>query len=465
MSNVEDRTRAAMDAVTAQVDGAPPLPLPPPDGEAARRRRGAPAPRRRWGPWLAPAAAAAAVIAIAAAAVIVRNAPAGEPAGQPAGQPIPAISAPPGYPADVPPYYVAIPGHMSDTALGGPEAVVYDTFTGKRLAALSAPAGWTFVSVAAAADDRTFVVGATHSPKLPDAWLATRWYVIRVTPGAVATLRQLSIPASAGAEVEAMALSPDDTRLAMMSEDGPAVLRVYSVATGAVLHTWTTSLSYAAISPPAGPLLFWTADGQLAFQWRPATAPAGVEMEIRTMRVSDPGHDLLADSRPVWSGSVFPGRSGVTGKHPLSCGGTDGPSVLVAGGGKTIVCGASGVFRDPGTLPTVTCPAAPPWNDEGVLQYSAVTGKLAGTLYRSQSSCVPASYGPLQLLWTSASGDAAIGYFYFGASDVAPIGYVDSGDMPARDRPVIRFGLFTAGRFTPLPAPPTITTDPAFTAW
>ena len=30
MSTVADRTRAAMDAITSQVDSAPPLPLPPP---------------------------------------------------------------------------------------------------------------------------------------------------------------------------------------------------------------------------------------------------------------------------------------------------------------------------------------------------------------------------------------------------------------------------------------------------
>ena len=55
MSTVTDRTRAAMDAITGQVDRAPPLPLPPPlagrspGPAAALARRG---PRRRWGAWL-----------------------------------------------------------------------------------------------------------------------------------------------------------------------------------------------------------------------------------------------------------------------------------------------------------------------------------------------------------------------------------------------------------------------------
>jgi len=42
MSTVADRTRAAMDAITSQVDSAPPLPLPPPLAWAPR------ASRRRW---------------------------------------------------------------------------------------------------------------------------------------------------------------------------------------------------------------------------------------------------------------------------------------------------------------------------------------------------------------------------------------------------------------------------------
>ena len=45
MSTVAERTRAAMDAVTSQVDSAPPLPLPPP---LARRLRGPAGAGARW---------------------------------------------------------------------------------------------------------------------------------------------------------------------------------------------------------------------------------------------------------------------------------------------------------------------------------------------------------------------------------------------------------------------------------
>ena len=47
MSTVADRTRAAMDAITSQVDSAPPLPLPPPLAWAPRAPAAAGARRRR----------------------------------------------------------------------------------------------------------------------------------------------------------------------------------------------------------------------------------------------------------------------------------------------------------------------------------------------------------------------------------------------------------------------------------
>lgn len=435
-----------MDALTGLVDGAPPLRLPPPPGAASRRRWRAPSPRRRWASWLAPAAAAAAVIALAAALVIARDAPAGEPAGQP----IPSVPPVPGTPAGVPRYYVAIPGDMANAPVGAPAAVVGDTFTGKRLATLPAPAGWKFVSVAGSADDRTFVVGAEYNPQPPGVPLATRWYLIRVTPGAAATLRQLPIPALADGQTFAMGLSPDGTRLAMMgTARRTAVLRIYSVATGAVLRSWSSPLPAGAISVAEGDAVSWTGDGrQVAFL--SFLSIRSSRMDIRMLKVGDPGHDLVADSRVIWSAAV-PGNFDATATRPFGCGGVFSPSVLVAGDGKTVVCGASGVFRAQGSLPDGTCPAVPPWNREGILEYSAATGKVTRTLYQIESNCVP-DVAPVRLFWTSASGDAVIGYLSFRV--MAPPG-----------TPVIRFGLFTAHGFTPLPAPPTMAKDPGNVAW
>ncbi|HEY3869448.1 MAG TPA: hypothetical protein VGM10_13895, partial [Actinocrinis sp.] len=112
MSTVAERTRAAMDAVTSQVDSAPPLPLPPPLAWAppgSRRRWRALAPRRRWGTWLAPLAAAAAVIALAVSLVAVRGTPGGY-------ELVPAVS-PAGAAVSFPDYYLTFNQPVSDETI------------------------------------------------------------------------------------------------------------------------------------------------------------------------------------------------------------------------------------------------------------------------------------------------------------------------------------------------------------
>lgn len=85
----------------------------------------------------------------------------------------------------------------------------------------------TFVEVSAAADDRTFVLAAQklayctagRVPPVP----ATKFFLLRLDPGhgrpgAGATLTTLPIPAiPAGTAVSDFALSPDGSRLAMVS--------------------------------------------------------------------------------------------------------------------------------------------------------------------------------------------------------------------------------------------------------
>jgi DNA-directed RNA polymerase specialized sigma24 family protein len=411
MTSVEARTRAAMDAITGQVD-APPL-LPPPAG-TARRRRGRP-PQRRWRPWLAPAAAAAAaaIIAVAVTLVAVRNAPAGRPA-----PPAPATPV-----NGVPRYYVGIPTSPHFENQAAPEAIVGDTFTGKKLATVPAPAGWRFLpAMAAAGDDRTFVVGAT--PRSGDLLRTERLYVIRLTPGAAhfATLRELPIPAPqvSWSYVSSMALSRDGTMLAVMAEATQA--RVYSMTTGALLHTWSVSSSGSSGPPPVS-LLSWTSDGRrLAFSAREARS--NPPLNIRLLQVYDPGHDLFADSRVVLTVS------------PSGCG-----SSMVSGDGKTVLCGSSALVRGPGpSSSNKACPGGARPQTAAIHQYSTATAKLTGTLYHIERSC---DTDGTTLSWTSDDGNAVLGYLTdnFGG---------------------VRFGLFTPGKFTPLPAP---LAYPAFAAW
>jgi hypothetical protein len=375
---VEGSTRAAMDAGTGQVDAPPPLP-----------------PRRRWRPWLA--LAPAATIAVAVTLVAVRGAPATPVNG-------------------VPRYYVGIPTSPGFANPNAPEAIVGDTFTGEKLATVPAPAGWRFLpALAAAGDDRTFVVGA--APQSGELVRTERLYVIRLTPGAAhfATLRELPIPAPQVSwdYGSSLALSRDGTMLAVLA--GATQARIYSMATGALVHTWSVTSSGSSGLPVVS-LLSWTSDGRrLAFL--ATEARTNPPREIRLLQVSDPGHDLFADSRVVVTGS----SSG--------CG-------LVSGDGKTMVCGSSALTVGGNKA----CPDGSPPQTEAIRQYSTATGKLTGTLYHIEGSCDTVGTAPS---WTSDDGNAVLGYFMADTRDT-------------------RFGLFTPGKFTPLPAPQAY---PAFAAW
>jgi len=363
-------------------------------------------PRRRWGRWLAPAAA---LIAVAVTLVAVRSAPS---------------AAPP--PAGVPEYYVTAPAYESLGTIVAHDAFVLDTFTGKKVATVPAPHGWGFASVTAAGNDRTFVLGAER-PFLGET-VPTRWYLLLLTPGAArpATLRQLPISPQPGAINGTTALSPDGTMLAVATgpESPQPELQVYSTATGALLHTWSvTSRQSQGLQVS---LLSWASEGdQLAFQTLATAGPASVV--VRLLPADDPGHDLLADSRPVLSvprtsscsDSGYQGTLGV-------------PETLqVAGDGKAVVCGGS-----------EACPAHSHLYNMPILQFSTATGKLTGTLYQISTTCQMRGTVP-EVLWVNDAGTAVIGYFNY-----------SEGTNPATEfgaKTVVRFGLFTAGRFTPLP--------------
>ena len=218
-----------------------------------------------------------------------------------------------------------------------------------------------------------------------------------------------------------MALSRDGSMLAVTA--GATQVRVYSMATGALVHAWSVT-SIGSSGPPLVYLLSWTSDGRrLAFSAREARA--NPPLDIRLLQVHDPGHDLLADSQRVL---LVPSTG---------CG-----SSLVPGNGTTVLCGSSVLVREPGTSSggNACHGAAALPETAAIVRYSAATGKLAGTLYRIGRSCDIASTA---LSWSSDDGNAVLGYFLDSSGDA-------------------RFGLFTPGKFTPLPAPLAYA---AFTAW
>jgi hypothetical protein len=302
----------------------------------------------------------------------------------------------------VPRYYMALPGADNFANVpGAPTAVLADTFTGKKLLTVRPSGKDKFVTVSAAADDRTFVLGAAPGLEPPAVPSATTWYLVRVRPGRVftATVRKLRVPAPpTGGRADTTALSPDGRELAVLgTEPGPKqsyleFLRVYSVATGRLLRAWSGPLDVAW---DAYTTLSWTAGGrQLAvgYTW---FAKSAQYLGVRTVDVTRPGQSLLADSRLAWSVKDY--------------------------------------LNFPNTF----------------LEYSAVSGKLARTVYRTDSSCVPGGSG---VLWASASGRTLIGY-------------IEYGEPPLTTTSVLRFGIFTGGRFTPLPVPPTTSTVPDAIAW
>jgi WD40 repeat protein len=400
---------------------------------------------------LAPATALTAVGALAASLVIGLAPRVAASSAGAAAAARPASSA-------LPAYYLALPGGDNFANVPGSRtAVLGDTRTGKRLLTIRAFGTDKFVTVSAAADDRTFVLGADPNPQPPAIPSATEWYLVHVTPGATfrATERKLRIPGPGKNDwIAATALSPNGKQLAVLGTHegtGSAPLtmwvRVYSVATGALLHSWsgllnTTSGGYTTLA--------WTYRGrQLAIGYTFSVTPAGSKRSwpyigVRLLDVDRPGHNLTTDSRLAWS--TLAAEGGLSRPTPLTC--APDLQVVVSADG-TVVCAGYGILRAYTPNPVAkTCPAVPDWASVGFVAYSTATGKQAGTLFQYDTNCSPGNVG---VLWTSAAGDRVIGYYSLG-------GFFAT-------KPVFRFGVFSHGRYTPLPLPPTTTTVPATIAW
>jgi hypothetical protein len=213
------------------------------------------------------------------------------------------------------------------------------------------------------------------------------------------------------------------------------------VATGKLLRTWSTTVSQPF---DAWVTLSWTGGGRgLAFGYAFAAGNHGY-LGVRMLSMSRPGRDLLAASRLAWSVQ----NQNEPATFPFTC--ANDLQAMVTPDGRKVVCPAISVFRKVNLNPSsAPCPAIAPWEATGFLEYSTANGKLATTAYKRASSCQIAG---LDVLWTSSSGDKLLGFVAYGSPFSAK-------------RPVIRFGVYGAGRFSQLPVPPTITTIPNAIAW
>jgi len=436
VTTVEDRTRAAMDAITGLVGGVPPLPLPPPPGAASRGL--APARRRRWAAWLAPAAAAAAVLAVAVSLVVVKDIP--------NGRVVPPTPPPAHAQEGVPRYYVTL---YSPVRKSGAGLLVGDTLTGARVAVVPPPRGMRFAGIAAAADDRTFVVAAAPpAAASTDAEFAQHrtWYLLRIAPGTSShvQLTHLAIPPLN--DIYAIALSGSGRELAVAVEQIKLEeLLVYSVSSGKLLHRWSTTETAAhnAKDEPFGPTyaqdesraLAWIdGDHALAFTAsffaKQSNGQWPLEITWRRLDVATGGGDLVADSKVIWS--VSP--PAVAHVYSPGCHFDFGEATeLISGDGETVVCASANIVQGsdnhPMNQPVVWRVA---W-----LAFSVRTGAVRTLAQvKVRTAGMPYIYG----LWASTSGNTIIGEW----------GLTDNNGNDLNPH----VGVIRHGTFKQLPTPP-----------
>lgn len=352
-------------------------------------------------------------------------------------RPVPSSAGP------VPGYYAALT-HPPDTATPN-QLIVGNAVTGQALARLAPPAGTTFAGLTGAVDDRTFAVETQPFPQplpagrpaIPDTAgdgytasdaaivLPRTWYLLRVDPSAAvpARLARIPVPSTpAGQEVTALALSPDGSKLALAIQThqpkgykgvylAPQLLRVYSVATGAVLRTWSTtqgSIDSGDFTPDNGTTMSWRPDGNHLAVFVNSDSPA-----LRVLDVRSAGGDLATAGTQLTTGySASCTRSPWAGYAP----------VLLAPDGTTLVCAwyddtaAPGLERAPHSCAAITLLA-------GIADYplsAPAAASRPGTAwqpwrpsrtmitYSVKADC-GASTRP-QLAWSSPDGGQVIAY-------------------------------------------------------
>jgi hypothetical protein len=435
VTRMEEAARTAMRAAAGTVSGAPPLHLPPLASPAPqRRRRHEPGHRPRRAQWLVPLGAAACVIAIAAGLVAVRGQH--EPTS-PRPLPSSATSA-----SAVPDYYVAL-SHPPDEPTPN-QVIVGNAATGHVLSRVSPPGGTTFSGVAGAANDRTFVLetqpfpqplsarplsarptaaGYGYMPTAAAVTLPRTWYLLRVSPSArpAAQLARIPVPVTpAGQEVTALALSPDGSKLALAILPHPftkgfmgvggtlQLLRVYSVATGAVLRTWSTtkgSIDSYDFTPDSGTTMSWQPDGNHLAVFVDSDSPGLHLLDVRA-----PGGDLATAGSRLTTGDIADCSQWPTGTAP----------VLLTPDGTTLVCSwYDAVTPGFANLPRGCAATAV---RAGIADYplSAPAASSAGTPWRPWrasrtmvSYSVPGRCGSAvlpQLDWSSPKGDEVVAY-------------------------------------------------------
>jgi hypothetical protein len=273
----------------------------PPSAHRSRSRR-----------WLASAAAATAVIAVVVGSLAISGAFHRQAGPRPAG-PRPAADSPaaPAGPGGVPRYFVALTGRA--VADQGQHAEVVATATGTVLGSVTAPGpSAVFTDVAAAGDDRTFVLaerpgmsaGQGSSAMLFGAGPARLYELVLRSSGQPGTLTALPVSPVSGS-ISGLALSPDGSKLALSLIAGSAGQRseieVVSLATGTV-RTWTLpDRGWVGWGKPDAQSLSWENDNRTLLFEQQTYVGQGQNMEVsaRLLDTAEPGGNLETASRLV----------------------------------------------------------------------------------------------------------------------------------------------------------------------
>jgi len=461
VNSIEDQVRAATRAEASALREVRPLRLPPDASPrpAARPRVAARWPRH-WQAWLAPVTAAAVVVALAVSLVVIRDSSNG-PVVPAAGQPTAA--------GGLPKYYVTLyqpPTPASakpESALevmraqiceaqGKPncpgaappqDLLVGDTLSGARIATVTPPKDSTFYGVTAAADDRTFVVDTDTKIGIADICMARTFYLLKLAPGTASPTRltKLDIPSVGCTAAIALSGSGSELAVASFTQGSKAEqLRIYSVATGRLLRSWSTD-DTAAFDRGANIIgdenrgLYWV-DGDRGLTF-PTFGPADTGETERLLTVTAGGSNLISDSRAIWSAS-----SSSDDNYPAGCEEDQDP--LVSADGKTVVCVSvtAAVTRQKKIIP---------WRLSWLEYSTSAPNAAPRTLYSVTINASDTLGFELFGVWTNASGSAVIGYRSNGGFSVSKPAF---------------FGVISQGALRSLPTPPGILIgDPSATAW
>jgi len=427
VTRAEDLVRSTTRAIASTVGDVPPLRLeqaPGPLRSPARRQRHS---ASRWWLGFAPVAAAVAVVLLAVGLVLVK----------PVQNATTTATATPTHvvvPDDVPEYYAW-------TQAG--RVLVGNLVTGATVVSFEPPSGVYLTAVYGTTDDdRTFVVTGDRAR---GTGAGTQWYLLRIHPGGTPQAQLTPLPLPVRQAPAGVAISPDGTMLAVALSGSPAVLRVYSMATGALLHAWSAPAGQFAAAkaqsgsvPGAAMALRWSPDSQhVAYAWN-ATA-------IDIVGVTTPDGSLLPISATMakigTTRTAFPSQYTAAGTA-VTCDAAHGWDVVQGAQGWAVACAATWLPTPaPGQSSADLCRSGHTITF-GIGMQSAYQVNGSENLQLAQQPMATECSGQgrpqdgAYIAWTNAGGTVIIGSLVLNGHS--------------------RFGIFTDGNpgLTPLPPPP-----------